>query len=77
MDTSNIIALIIGVPGSLAAMGTFLLALRVNRKVEIVHQATNGLKDELVEATRVAAKAAGVLEGIQEEKDRHNRGGKK
>ncbi len=39
-------------------------------KVEVVHRATNSIKDELVKSTAKASRAEGVAEGVQQERDR-------
>ena len=54
----------------LASAGNLLVSLWSGRRVELVHRATNSMKDELVEATRVAALATGVIQGAMEEKAR-------
>jgi len=50
---------------ALAAVGALLMSWRTNRKVEIVHKATNSLTERLVETTKIAAHA----EGMKDQKD--------
>lgn len=63
------------IPGILAGVAAILSIFwngrrisSVESKVEIVHKATNSMKDELVKVTGEAEHAKGKLEGAQEEK---------
>jgi hypothetical protein len=49
----------------ITSIATLIGVLRVTRKVETVHKATNSLVDKLVATTRIEAHAAGVKEGEQ------------
>jgi hypothetical protein len=44
----------------LGAGGAIYISLRNSKKIEVVHKATNSMKDELVEAVRLAAHAKGI-----------------
>lgn len=47
---------------AIAAVGAFLNSWRNSRKIEIVHKATNSMKDELVAAVGTAEHARGMLD---------------
>lgn len=51
---------------SLASLTSVFVSLRNSRKIEVVRNSTNGLKDELVLAAREAASAAGYIKGKKE-----------
>ncbi len=53
-----------------AAIGSLIASLRNAGKIEVVRHATNSMKDELVALTAKSAKAEGVLEGTEKEKER-------
>lgn len=72
------VAIMTGLPATIAAIGALIVALRNGVQVtkntaavEGVHKATNSIKDELVAATRVAALAEGVIRGAAEERARN------
>lgn len=48
---------------AVAALVAALASLRNGRKIDVVHKATNSMKDELVAASAEAAHAAGVIDG--------------
>ena len=50
---------------ALAAVGAFVLSWHNSRKIEIVHRATNSMKDQLVAEVRKAEHA----QGMKDEKD--------
>jgi hypothetical protein len=59
------LAQILGAAASLvAAIGTFVNG----RKIDVVHRATNSMKDELVREVRVSSHAEGLREGREETK---------
>lgn len=73
MNDTLWIAMLAVLPATIGAIGALIVSIKGNQKIEAVHRATNSLQDKLVEATRLAAIAAGRLEGIAEEKARANR----
>lgn len=71
--TTVLLALIAGLPAMLASMTAAVLSFRntlqierVADKVEIVHKATNSMKDQLVAVTRSDAMQTGHAEGRAE-----------
>jgi hypothetical protein len=68
--TATTITAIIGVAGVVLGPLLALLAQmqRVVRTVEIVHNATNSMKDELVASTAKASRSEGVAEGRADER---------
>lgn len=71
MSEAVLIALIAAVvPTLLATAATFVISLRNSRKLDEVKNATNGMKDALVEATRIEAIAIGKAEGVEKERVR-------
>ncbi len=57
------VALFVGIPASITAVGVILIAywqLATKKKVEEVHQATNGLQSELVRKAEDVAYMRGV-----------------
>lgn len=73
-----LVALIASVPPTLAAFGAMVVGILNSRKIKEVHDATNGMKDELVRvnrsdaqqigehAGRVAGRMQGRTQGLQE-----------
>ncbi len=57
-----------------AAIGSLIIGWRNTRKIEQVHQATNGLTNRLVDLTATASKAEGNLQGRAELKIEQNGG---
>lgn len=57
-------ALITAVAGLCGTVGTFLISWRTSQKVEVVHKATNSMKDELVAAVGKQQRSEGVIEGV-------------
>jgi hypothetical protein len=57
----------------IASIGTLVIGFRNSRKLEIVHQATNGLTSKLVNLTAESAKAEGNLEGRAELKSEQDK----
>ena len=55
-----VIALIVAVPGTIAAIGSLLVSLRTWSRMSGVEKSVDGVKDELVMVTRQSAFAAGV-----------------
>jgi len=68
------VALIASIPPTIVALTGLIVSLRTERnltaKVKEVHDATNGMKEELVRVTGEAEHAKGVLEGAADEKGR-------
>jgi hypothetical protein len=48
---------------AIAAVGSMLASLRNARKIDQVHQATDGIVERLVTSAKAEAHAAGVKEG--------------
>lgn len=59
---------IIQVATALTSLCTLIVAVVNVFKIEIIHKATNSMKDELVAAVRSSAHAKGMVEGKAEEK---------
>lgn len=51
-----------------AAVGSAALSWKNGRAIEVIHHATNSLKDELVKEVRKAAKAEGIAAGVVQER---------
>lgn len=68
MSDPVILALIAAVSSMIASITAAVVAILTNRKVEMVHKATNSMKDELVAVTRSDALQTGRTEGIAEQK---------
>jgi len=78
MHETIILALIAGLPGTLAALGALIVTIRTGTKVaavatqvNTVEKATNSMKDALVKATGEEALARGIQQGKDAEKARH------
>jgi hypothetical protein len=61
-----LVALIVGIPATLGAIGAIIIGIRTTRKIELVHKATNSMKDALVAVTEKEALARGKKEGRAE-----------
>ncbi len=55
-------SLVAALPGLLAAVAAFVQSRKNTEKLELVHQQTNSLKDELVSEVRTASIAKGRLD---------------
>ena len=55
-------ALIVTAGPTLLGIFNTLMLSKNSKRIEEVHKATNSMKDELVQTTKLAAHAAGVLE---------------
>lgn len=62
------LAIIGGMPATIAAIGAIVIGLRNSTKVTAIAKSVDGVKTELVAATERAAKADGVAEGIATER---------
>lgn len=51
------------------AFAAFVQSVHNSRKIEVVHRATNSMKDELVSAVRGEATAEGIAEGRRQKHD--------
>lgn len=51
-----------------ASLGGLFISWKNNKAIEVIHHATNGMKDELVAEVRKAAKAEGTADGIAQER---------
>lgn len=69
---SALASLIAAIMGALARRD----AAKTQRDMRKVELATNSMKDELVEATRLAATAVGVKQGRADQKAEHEKGEK-
>ena len=79
MTDSVIVALIAGLPGTMAAVGALIVTIRTGTKVaavatqvNVVEKATNSMKDALVKATGEEALARGIQQGKDAEKARQS-----
>lgn len=63
MDNTIVVALIAVFPPSVLAGAALITSLRNGKKVDAVHVDVNSRLTELLETTRVASRAEGVLEG--------------
>lgn len=65
-------------PPTLAALGTLIVSLRNSKKTDEIKEATNGMKDALVQSAHREGKAEGVkeekAEGVARDKAAHERG---
>ena len=71
IDWYGVAAVIAAVAGLVSALGSTITAIMMavlKAQVRQVHDATNGLKNELVESTRSAASAIGELKGRADQK---------
>ena len=64
MSDAVILAIIAGVPATIAALGALIVSILTFRKTEVIHKATNSMKDALVAAATKEGHAAGVAEGV-------------
>ncbi len=62
MTGSEIALIITSLATLVTAFGGVVLGIRNSRKIEAVHVATNSMKDELVETTKLASHAAGMAD---------------
>lgn len=63
MSDAVLVAIIVGIPATLGAIGSIIVGIRTTRKIEAVHLATNSMKDALVKVTGEEAFARGKKEG--------------
>lgn len=68
MNDLVIVALVAAIPPTMLALATLITSLRIGRKVEEVHHATNGMKDALMKVTRSDALQEGHSAGVADEK---------
>lgn len=59
---------------AIGVVGNMLLSWRNGRKIKEVHDATNGMKDELISTTQIAGEAKGRLDEQAERRVRDNEG---
>ncbi len=74
---ANLPALVASLIALVSAIAAFVQSLRngekaavLAEKIEVVHRATNSIKDELVASTARAAHAEGLAEGTARERER-------
>ena len=65
---SVLVALIGSVPPTVVALVGLVVSVLNNRKIEVVHKATNSMSDKLVAATRASALQEGHTQGVADEK---------
>jgi hypothetical protein len=73
MTGSDIAAIISAVASLVAASGSaiaVIMAVKNSRKIEQVHLATNGMKNELIKVTGDAKYAEGLLHGEENPRDK-------
>lgn len=71
IDGGDVAAIIAATASLVAAVGStlsVLMSLRNGRKIEQVHQATNGMKAELVKVTGEAKFAEGLKQGEENQR---------
>lgn len=73
-DVSSMLTALSLLVASVASLVAAIVGLRNSRKIEVVRQATNGLKQELVAVTRAQALIEGHRDGraAQKEEDAKN-----
>lgn len=62
------VAVVAGVPGTIAAIATLVVAIRSAKQIKKVEIATNSMKDALVKTTGEEALARGIKQGKTEER---------
>lgn len=60
MSDAVIIAVIVAIPPTIAAIAAFLVSLRNSQKADAIHLLMNSRLDELLSATKILAHAQGV-----------------
>jgi hypothetical protein len=55
-----------GIASLLTSIATLIYVIRMERKVEIVHKATNSLVTQLIDSTAEASDAKGHARGLEE-----------
>jgi hypothetical protein len=66
MSVGELAQLITAVATLIASIGAFAIGWHNSNKIEVIHQATNGLTSKLVGLTATSSKAEGNLEGRAE-----------
>lgn len=67
---TDIAPIILSLATLITALGGALVSWRNSKGIEVIHKATNSMKDELVAEVRAAATLAGEKIGAAEEKAR-------
>lgn len=68
LSDTVLVAIIASVPTLIASLATLFVAIKTARKVEVVHLATNSMKDALVTTTKSDAFQKGHTAGVADEK---------
>ncbi len=66
MTGGEIAQIITSIATLLGVAGTIYIGVRNSNKIDVIHEATNSMKDELVTVTKSASRAEGNLEGRAE-----------
>lgn len=72
MDISDavVIAVITGLPPTIAAVASLVVSIRNGKKVDEIHKTTNSMSDKLLAVTRSDALQEGHTAGVADEKQR-------
>lgn len=73
MTDAVAIAMIAAIPPTMAALAALIMGIVNRGKIHEVYKATNSMKDELVEATRVEALQTGHAAGMKEAQSTNRR----
>lgn len=68
MSDAVLVALIAAVPPTVVSVVAVVVAMINTRKIEIIHKATNSMKDELVKVTQSDSFQKGHAAGVADEK---------
>lgn len=68
MSDAVLVAIIAAVPPTVVSLVAVVVALIGNRKIEVVHKATNSMKDQLVAVTKSDSFQKGHAAGVADEK---------
>ena len=71
MTPDQITAVLTGLAAVISAAAVLVGALRVNRKLDVVHKEVNSRFSELLESTRMRAHAEGFTAGEKAHRERH------
>lgn len=64
-----LVAIVAAVPPTIVSLCGLILGVINRNKIELIHKATNSMKDALVEVTRSDALQEGHTAGVKDEKE--------
>lgn len=69
-STSELAQILVALATLVSAIAGLVVAIRTGQKVAETHELVNGRTGLLLDATAASARSKGVLEGIDQERDR-------